>query len=157
MRRYLFASALVATALITGGAFADPASDVEAVKAADLAFYAALSAMDAKAMAAVWADKPYVTNIGPGSKAVRVGYADAVTTWIETLVPSRYSELKVQLTSIASVQVNGNVAWTVGMEHLSGKNKTGDAVSFDLFVTDIYEKDDGKWLMVAHHAQAVPK
>ena len=157
MRRYEFASALVATALISGGAFADPASDVEAVKAADLAFYTALSAMDAKAMAAVWADKPYVTNISPVSKAVAVGNADAVTKFMATVIAGRYSELRAQKTSIASVQVNGNVAWVVGTAHVNGKSKAGDAVSFDVFVTDIFEKDDGKWLMVAKHAQALPQ
>ena len=113
--------------------------------------------MDANAMAALWANKPYVTNIGPGSKAVDVGYENAVTKWIAETVPSRYSELKAQVTSIAAVEVNGNVAWVVGMENASGKNKAGEAISFDAMVTDIYEKDGDKWLMVSHHAQRPPK
>jgi len=157
MLRNILPSAVVAMALMSGGAFADPASDVEEVKAADLAFHAALSAMDAKAMAAIWADKPYVTNIGPSSKMVLVGYDDAVTQWIAKVVPGRFSELKAQATSIASVQVNGDVAWVVGMENASGKNKAGEPLSFDALFTDIYEKDGGKWLMVSHHAQVPPK
>ncbi len=157
MRRYVFASALIATALITGGAFADPASDIEEIKAAEIAFHTALSAMDGKAMAAIWADKPYVTNIGPSNKRVFVGYDEAVTQWITKVVPSRYSELKAQATSVASIQVNGNVAWSVGMENVSGTNKAGEPLSFDALVTDIFEKDGGKWLMVSHHAQVPPK
>jgi len=142
---------------MAGNAAADPASDVEDVKAADLAFHVALSAMDGKAMAAIWANKPYVTNIGPSSKAVLVGYDDAVTQWMTKVVAVRFSELKSQMTSMASVQVNGNAAWVVGMEHATGKNAAGEPLAFDLLVTDIFEKEGGKWLMVSHHAQVPPK
>jgi ketosteroid isomerase-like protein len=48
-----------------GVANAQQAGDVEAVKAANQSFYTALSARDLKAMQAVWADEPYVVNIGP--------------------------------------------------------------------------------------------
>ena len=148
------ATLAVGLALIANGA---AASDIEDVKAADQAFHVALSAMDGKAMAGLWANKPYVTNIGPSSTGVDVGFADAVTKWMATIVPARFSELKAQMTSIASIQVNGNVAWVVGTENASGKNKAGEPVSFDLLVTDIFEKGDGKWLMVSHHAQRPPK
>ena len=147
-------AALVLTA---GGAFADQASDIAEVKAADVAFHAALSAMDAKAMAAVWADKPYVTNIGPSSKTIAVGYAEAVTEWMAKVVPGRFSELKAQMTSVSSLEVNGNIAWVVGVENASGKDKAGEPLAFDLLVTNIYEKIGDKWLMVSHHAQRPPK
>ena len=159
MRKQLLrtGAATLALALMAGGAAADQASDVEAVKTADSAFYAALSAMDAKTMAALWADKPYVTNIGPSSKSVAVGSADAVTHWMAVVVPGRYSEVKTQMATIASVQVEGNVAWVVGEEKLNGKNTAGEPVSFALLVTDIFEKDGGRWLMISHHAQIPPK
>ena len=133
------------------------ASEIDDVKAADQAFHVALSTMDAKAMAGLWANKPNVTNIGPNSTAVLVGYADAVTNWISTVVPSRFSELKSEMTSIASIEVNGNVAWVVGTEHATGKTKAGEPLAFDALVTNLYEKQDGKWLMVSHHAQRPPK
>jgi len=138
-------------------ASAAAAADIDDVKAADQAFHAALSAMDGKAMAAVWANKPYVTNIGPSSKAPLVGYTEAVTQWIATVVPGRFSELKAQMTTVSSIQVNGNVAWIVGIENATGKNKAGEPLSFDTLVTDVFEKDGGKWLMVSHHAQIPPK
>ena len=129
MLRQMLTGVIVATTLTASGALADPASDIEAVKAADLAFHAALSAMDAKAMAALWANKPYVTVIGPASKSALVGYDEAVIKWIETVVPSRYSELKLEMTSFASVQVNGDVAWIVGAERGTGKSKAGEAIA----------------------------
>ena len=41
----------------------------------------ALSARDAKAMEAVWANKPYVINIGPRDTNIAVGFADAVSRY----------------------------------------------------------------------------
>ncbi len=156
-RRTLLLSVVTLTVGLASLADEALASDVEDVKAADQAFHAALSAMDGQTMAGLWAHKASVTNIGPGSKAVEVGFEDAVSKWMATTVPGRYSELKAQMTSFAAVEVNGNVAWVVGMESVSGKTKTGEAISFDAMVTDIFEKDGGKWLMVSHHAQRPPK
>jgi ketosteroid isomerase-like protein len=156
-RNALMTCAAILTAGLAMTATAAVASDIDDVKAADQAFHVALSAMDGTTMAGIWANKPYVTNIGPGSKAVDVGYETAVTKWIAEIVPGRFSELKAQMTSIAAVQVDGNVAWVVGMENASGKSKAGEPISFDLLVTDIFEKDGGKWLMVSHHAQIPPK
>ena len=157
LRNMLLSSAATMAAGLSLMATAAAASDIDDVKAADQAFHVALSAMDSKAMAGVWAQKPYVTNIGPSSKAVDMGYDDAVTKWMATIVPARFSELKAQMTSIATVQVNGNVAWVIGTENATGKNKAGELLAFDLLVTNIYEKIDGKWLMVSHHAQRPPK
>jgi len=80
----------------------------------------------------------------PGSKAVDADCENAVTNWIAETVPSRYSELTSQMTSVAAVEVSGNIAWVVGMESVRGKNNAGEALSFDALVADIYEKDGGK-------------
>ena len=157
LRNMLLSSAATMAAGLALMATAAAASDIDDVKAADQAFHVALSAMDGKAMAGIWAQKPYVTNIGPSSKAVDMGYEDAVTKWMATIVPARFSELKAQMTSIATIQVNGNIAWVIGTENATGKNKAGEPLAFDLLVTNIYEKEDGKWLMVSHHAQRPPK
>lgn len=157
LRNTLLSSAATLAAGLALMATAAAASDIDDVKAADQAFHVALSAMDGKAMAGIWAQKPYVTNIGPSSKAVDMGYEDAVTKWMATIVPARFSELKAQMTSIATIQVNGNIAWVIGTENATGKNKAGEPLAFDLLVTNIYEKEDGKWLMVSHHAQRPPK
>jgi hypothetical protein len=61
-----------------------------------------------------------------------------------TIVPGRFSKLKAQMISIATVQTDGNVAWVIGTENAAGKNKAGEPLSFDLFVTNIYKKEDGK-------------
>ena len=45
--------------------FSQPATDIEEIKAAHLAFYKALSARDLDSMTALWSQKPTVAHIGP--------------------------------------------------------------------------------------------
>jgi hypothetical protein len=54
------------------------------------------------------------------------------------------------------VHINGNVAWTVGLETGEAKAKDGTSRAIANLVTNILEKTDGRWLLVSHHAQAVP-
>lgn len=130
-------------------------SDVDAIKAAHQSFYTALSALDSEAMSAVWANRHYVVNIGPRSKTILVGYEDAVSKyWANTL--DRFSKASVSPTSIAQVRNNGNIAWVIGTEHAELEMKSGAKRAFDLFVTNIFEKIDGRWQMISHHAQRIP-
>ena len=61
------------------------AADMEGVKAASKAFYAALSVNDnGEAMSKVWAHTPYVTYVGPRSKSIMVGWDALGKQWVET-------------------------------------------------------------------------
>lgn len=143
-------------AMFVGHTKAQQPSEIEAIKAAHLAFYAALSAKDAKAMEAVWAKKPYVVTIGPASKTVAVGYADAVANyWPATF--ERFSELSSSVTSIAQIQTDGKLAWVVGTEGVVGKRKNGEPLKYSALFTDIFEKDGDRWFMVSHQAQRIPE
>jgi hypothetical protein len=76
-RNVLSLSAITAfgLALLPGNAFAQSAADIEGVKAASKAFYAALAVLDnGEAMAKVWAHTPYITNLGPSGKSITVGW-----------------------------------------------------------------------------------
>jgi ketosteroid isomerase-like protein len=142
--------------LITGNANAQQLAEIDAVKAAHASFLTALSSRDAKAMEDVWAKKPYVVNIGPRSKAPAVGYADAVADyWPRTF--KRFSEINVRALSITQIRTDGKLASVVGMEGVVGKTKSGKTVDSKLFVTNIFEKDGNRWLLVSHHAQRIPK
>jgi hypothetical protein len=55
---------------------AQQGSDIDAVKATNQAFYAALSARDISAMQKVWSSDADIQNIGPVSKAAAVGWDD---------------------------------------------------------------------------------
>ena len=87
-------------------------------------------------MGGLWANKPYVVNIGPRSKTIDVGYANAVTKWM-TEVSEVFTELKASMTSTGQIQTDGKLAWVIGTEHAEGKNKAGAPFAFDTFVTNI--------------------
>jgi ketosteroid isomerase-like protein len=131
-------------------------ADISAITAANQAFYTALSARDSKAMEAVWANKPYVTNVGPGSKTMAVGYVDAVSKyWPATF--EFFSQMSVSSTP-TQIRTDGKLAWVVGVENVALQRKSGgDPVKFETFVTNLFEKDGDRWLMISHHAQTIPK
>jgi ketosteroid isomerase-like protein len=57
----------------------------------------------------------------------------------------------------AHIHVNGNLAWEMGQETGEAKLKDGTAFKVDFVVTNVYEKIDGRWLMVSHHVQPKPQ
>lgn len=136
-------------------AFAQPATDNEGVKAASTTFYAALAVIDnGAAMEKVWADRPYVTFVGPRSKSIIVGWDAQKNYWIESnkLFLQRNVTLQEQ-----HIHVNGNLAWEMGQETADLKMADGSASKILNFVTNIYEKIDDRWFLVSHHAQQKPK
>jgi ketosteroid isomerase-like protein len=132
------------------------ASGNEGVQAASEAFYSALAALDdGSAMAEVWAHAPYVTFVGPRSKAIVVGW-EAIQKYWEG-ANKLFAERNVALTD-AHVHANGDLAWEIGLEVGEGKLKNGTSREVDQFVTNVYERQaDGRWLIVSHHVQPKPQ
>ena len=130
-------------------------ADIEGVKTARNAFYAALATLDdGTAMEKVWAKRPYVTFIGPRSKSVVVGAEAVKKTFAEN--NKIFAERKITLTN-EHLHVVGNLAWEMGYETGETKTKEGRVTKVDNFVTGIYEKIDGRWFRVSHHAQPRPQ
>jgi ketosteroid isomerase-like protein len=137
-----------------GNARAQADGDVAAVTAANNAFDTAMSGLDAAAMAKIWAPEAYITNIGPRSKTVVIG---------SPVVQNDFKDFFTALAQMVlkpvdpQVHVNGNVAWTVGLETGEAKSKDGASRAIANLVTNVFEKKDGRWLLVSHQAQAVPQ
>ena len=51
------------------------------------------------------------------------------------------------------IHVNGNLAWEMGQESGTQKMKNSNEAPIDYIVTNVYEKIDGRWLIVSHHVQ----
>jgi ketosteroid isomerase-like protein len=132
------------------GARAQTSADGAAVTAANNAFYTAVSALDAVAMEKVWSQESYVNNIGPRSKTIAIG-STAVQDSYKTDVMATLAQLTSKPLD-TQMHINGNVAWVVGKETSEGKMKDGSAFGGTNFSTSIFEKQDGRWLMVSHHA-----
>ena len=150
--------ALITTliALSSNSALAQEAGDVEGVKAASKAFYAALTVLDdGSAMEKVWAHAPYVTLVGPRSKSIVVGWDGQKKYWEES--NKRFSQRNGVLLD-QHVHVNGNLAWEMGQESGDNKMKDGNMSKNDYIVTNVYEKQaNGRWLIVSHHVQPKPQ
>jgi uncharacterized protein (TIGR02246 family) len=129
-------------------------SDVEAVRAANAALYAAFSARDIRAMEAVWAPDANVTVIHPASRAPVVGW-DAVRRSYEEQFSSRFTEVAISMGDPRST-VRQGAAWVVGTETVRGRRPNGDAVNLTTLATKVLEKREGRWLMAHHHASGMP-
>src|SRR5262249_2393489 len=131
-------------------------SDSENVQAAVDAFHAALANLDIGKMQNVWAQEPYGVLINPRDKAPAVGW-DAVKKDWQDRVLGFWSELKLTPKQAPQIHINQGVASTTGMVGVEGKNKSGQALSFTIVETQVYEKRGDRWLMVSHHASQVPE
>jgi ketosteroid isomerase-like protein len=153
--RIILPLAGVLVALTMDSAFPQQAADIEGVRAASKAFYEAIVVVDdGTAMQKVWAQKPYVTYVGPRSTAIIVGWDAQKQYWIEFNKP--FAQRTVALVD-AQVHVVGNLAWEIGAESGLAQMKDGTTRKVDWFVTNVYEKIDGRWLTVSHHVQPKPQ
>ena len=157
-RRSAIALGLAATAapmLAWPRSLAAQTSDMEAVRAANAALYAAFSARDIRAMEAAWARDAGVTAMHPGSRAPVVGW-DAVRRSYEEQFSSRFTEVAISM-SDPRITVHQGAAWVVGTETVRGRRPNGDAVNLATLATNILAKQEGRWLVAHHHASGMPQ
>jgi ketosteroid isomerase-like protein len=131
---------------------ASQSADIEGVEAASQAFYTALTVLDdGSRMEAVWANTPYVTYVGPSSTSIIVGWDAQKQYW-----KSFNTEFVSRQVAIADahVRVVGNLAWQIGLEIGHALMADSTTRNIDWVVTNVFEKIDGRWLMVSHHAQS---
>jgi ketosteroid isomerase-like protein len=162
MRRTLVvstAATLVALTAVGGGgtaARAQQASDVDAVRAAAMNFYAALSARDIRAMEGLWsrdADPMMIHPTGPYARTPAVGW-EAVRRSLETVF-ARFSEFSVSLRD-PQVRVGEAGAVVVGVTPVRGRTPEGE-VDYTALGTTVFERRGGRWLVVHHHASQAPQ
>jgi ketosteroid isomerase-like protein len=151
----LSAITAIACAFLPGNAGAQQGGYVEGVKGASKDFYAALNVLDSgEAMEKVWAHTPYVTYVGPRAKSsIIVGWDALKKYWQDT--NKLFTERKVTLTD-QHIHANGNMAYEMGQETGDQKMKDGGSSKVDFFVTNVYEKLDGRWVIISHHVQPKP-
>jgi ketosteroid isomerase-like protein len=150
----IFAATLLGVTFAAGNAVAQKASETDAVKHANQAFYTALSARDIGAMQKVWSGDADIQNMGPFSKSADVGW-NAMKTGFERTF-NNFQELKASMDE-PRIKINGSTAWVSGIEKVQRKNKAGETGSGTNLGTSIFVKQGGRWRMVYHHASAVPK
>ena len=146
-RNVLSLSAITALgfALLSDNALAQQAADVEGVKAASKVLLCSLGGTRQ------WCGN----GKGVGSHALRHIRRPALKKyWVDT--DPLFSQRNVTL-SDQHIHVNGNLAWEMGQEGGTPKMKDGKDATADYIVTNVYEKVDGRWLIVSHHVQPKPQ
>jgi ketosteroid isomerase-like protein len=129
---------------------ADLGNEKNGVRLANDAFYRALSAGSIEGISDACAHDEDVTALHEASKEVAIGWQAVLDSW--KAVPfDAFSELSVAMPAPA-IKVSGAVARVAGLEKVQGKMKDGQAFAWTALGTNIYEKRDGRWLMVHHHA-----
>ena len=129
------------------GTLAAMPSDLEAVQAANKAFYSAFEERDLDAMSLVWEHSDRVICTHPGWASLR-GWGQVAASFFALFQNAQH--LQFILTKEAA-EVAGGAAWvSVDENILEGANAT-TVSALNLFVRD----DDGDWVMVAHHASPV--
>jgi ketosteroid isomerase-like protein len=130
-------------------------SDLDQVKAANQAYYAALSARDLAAMERVWAKTPRDVNVAPPIKPVAHTGWGAIKANYETYWGT-LDELTVSMDE-PQVAVQGSVAWVYGIEQARRRTKTGEVSASANFGTSIFIKEGARWLVVFHQAALIPR
>jgi ketosteroid isomerase-like protein len=148
-------ASLALSVLPIGFASIAAADDIEKVKAASQAFYAALDARDPSAMAKVYAHTPYVVHIDPTAKVIALGWEAVNKSWEN--VHDATTQINVLFSETGQPQIVGDLAWEVGAEKGPVTLKDGKVVNIDAFATNIYQNIDGGWLLVSHQAGQIQK
>ena len=141
---------LVLVSILIGAAA--NADDRDDVLEANKAFSAAFSTRKIGSMDPLWVHDDGVTIIHPSSKTVLVGWDAVRKSWAE----ARNTEVSLTMDSPA-VSVTNNVGWVVGVEKYHARRPSGEVVDSLILTTNVYEKRDGRWLMVHHHGSLMPQ
>ena len=147
--RFALVCLLLGFWFVTSVAPAVAGSAEDEVAAANSAFYEAFSRQDAAAMAAAWSGGPAVRMIGPRASAIVEGSEAVRGGWQRVF--DMFSEVSISMAN-PHIRAGSQAAWVVGLETVEGIRGNGDEFQATVLATNVFEKRDGKWVMVHHHA-----
>jgi ketosteroid isomerase-like protein len=125
-------------------------TDVEAVLAANAAFYRAFESLEIARMEAVWLSAPYISCVHPGWQRL-VGWGPVMESWGRIFA----STLAMRFTlGDVRVETRGDVAWVLLTEGIDSRHRDGK-VTAEVEATNVFERRDGRWLLVHHHGSPV--
>ena len=123
---------------------------IDEVTRANEAFYEAFESLDITSMDRVWAKADYVTCIHPGW-TLRVGWPAVRDSWV--LIFNNTFSMSFELTEL-QVQVSEDLAWVICTENITSQQGEISQES-QVLATNLYERLDGRWLMIHHHGSPV--
>jgi ketosteroid isomerase-like protein len=122
-----------------------------AVEQANAHFYRALAELDIEAMEEVWRHEDWVVCVHPGWPMM-TGWAGIQESWMRIFENTKMMNVSPE---DVSVRVDGNVAWVSCIENISTFYDAGLQSSYAQ-ATNVFQRVDGAWKMVVHHASPLP-
>lgn len=124
--------------------------EIDAVLAANRAFYEAFEARDMDAMSDVWEHSPRVACTHPGWNRLE-GWSQVAASFFALFGGG--APIQFILTN-ERAEVDGTTAWVAVDENILGDDAGATAAALNLFARG----DDGGWRMVVHHSsQVIPQ
>ncbi len=121
------------------------------ILAANARFYAALAEADLAAMTELWHHSPNTECIHPGWDRLH-GWTAIQESWMRIF--QHQGRLPVQASELL-VYWRGDMAWVTCYENVTLQE--GGAVQISQMVaTNVFERIEGRWRMVIHHASPAP-
>lgn len=128
--------------------------DIEAVLQANQAYYAAFTDLDVSRMSDVWWHGIDVTNINPRTLEIVRGWEQVHAHWTRTMAGIAQMEVSM-LEPI--VVVHGETARVVGRTRFERRIKGHKLEKGAALATNVFEKHEGRWYLVHHHATQIPQ
>ena len=122
--------------------------EVDAVRAANRAFYRAFESLELAQMDAVWAQAGQVTCAHPGW-SLADGWPSVRESW--ATIFRNTGDIRFDV-SDEKIDVRGDLAWVVCVERIVSGGGGGAVLA-----TNVFRLEAGRWRMVHHHgSQFVP-
>jgi ketosteroid isomerase-like protein len=99
---------------------------------------------------AMWSTQEPVTLFGAEKTVIGSDEARQVFRWLAT----RFSDLTDYRFELVVAGASGDLAYTVGYEHITVSMDGGPVAPVTLRVTHLYRREDGEWKIVHRHADA---
>lgn len=124
--------------------------ETKAVIAANEAFYRAFETLDVQEMEKVWLRASHIKCVHPGWPLL-CGWGPIMMSW-QRIFANTFS-MHFTPTDVR-VEVLGSLAWVVLIEDLESRGDEGSS-RVQILATNLFEKRDGTWFIVHHHASPI--
>lgn len=106
---------------------------------------------DAGPRKAFWSDKEPVTVLGAARSARNRAELDALFDWLA----ARFSNGEPAQFEVVAAGASGDLGYITGYEHTTASIEGRPPASYDLRVTLVFRRENGKWRAVHRHADPV--
>ena len=120
------------------------------VEEANARFYRAFETLDLSEMDAVWAHDERAACVHPGWPLLRT-WESVRASW-ETIFENT-GEIRFSLGDVRAAVI-GDVAWVTCTENILSEVR-GQLTATAVLATNLFERRDGRWLLMHHHASHV--